>query len=439
MSSKNIFGLLANLDVNDGDYIPPAPEEESKTLEGETHPPKDETQNLPDNTPHPEDEPQSPEDEVEDEIIHATFDLAAFEANRPGPVFTRTLLHQISSHVSLITAEQAKHPSQRTLQSLEYTGADGTTVVVWKSVFNGNSGWVQYMTRIELAPSFSLEYGNVWYQHIDRQRLNPPVSAITPYYITSYKRSPSPPLNPTLLSRLLRTQELWLASKSCGQLSHIITLALGRLNAPITQIVGIGLGKFSEDAAWYAGSALQHISIIHFCCTITTYNSTRFPTAQSVKIVLSDPCYTDADAEILEQLAGNIDVQMGLSDPDVLLKIDRGTMVLSAYLPWKFPMMQILADLFSASYTSANSPAVLSIDKLHPPSLDPATRNYVMRNRSAPHVARWLMGYDMWQGKFVGAGDDVEKDIGGARYWVKDMGIWVRKNTPSARTDISTG
>jgi hypothetical protein len=29
----------------------------------------------------------------------------------------------------------------------------------------------------------------------------------------------------------------------------------------------------------------------------------------------------------------------------------------------------------------------------------------------------------MWQGKFVGARDDVEKDIGGARYWVKDMGI----------------
>jgi hypothetical protein len=172
MSSKNIFGLLANLDVNDGDYIPPAPEEESETLEGETHPPKDETQNLP-STPHPEDEPQSPEDEVEDEIIHATFDLAAFEATHPGPVFTRTLLHQISSHVSLITAEQAKHPSQRTLQSLEYTGADGTTVVVWKSVFNGNSVWVQYMTRIELAPSFSLEYGNVWYQHIDQRRLNP--------------------------------------------------------------------------------------------------------------------------------------------------------------------------------------------------------------------------------------------------------------------------
>jgi hypothetical protein len=370
MSSKNIFGLLANLDVSDMDYVPPSLEEEPESPEDETEHLKEETRHFEDNTPHPEDEPQSSEDELEDEledeIIHTTFDLAAFEATHPGPVFTRALLHQIASHISLVTMEQAKHASQRTLQSLEYTCADEKTVVVWKPVANGNSVWVQYMTRIELTPSFSLEYGNVWYRHIDQRRLNPLASTIAPYYITSYKRSPSSPLTPTLLSRLLCTQKLWLASKSCGQLSHIITLALGRLNAPVTQIIGIGLGKFSEDAAWYAGSALQHISIIHFCSLITQYNARRFPRAPAVKIVLSDPCYTGADAEVLEQLASNIEVQMGLSDPDVLLKIDKGTMVLSAYLPWKSPMMQILADLFSTPSICANSPAILFTDKPQP-------------------------------------------------------------------------
>jgi hypothetical protein len=121
-----------------------------------------------------------------------------------------------------------------------------------------------------------------------------------------------------------------------------------------------------------------------------------------------------------------LEIEMGLSDPDVLLSVDAQTMVVSAYLPTKVPLMQILADLFGSGRD--DGPGILMMDKLHPPT----SRKYCLRNRSAPHVERWLdNSYIPWTGKFVGVGTDVERDVGLGpenKYWVESMGIWVRKD-----------
>jgi hypothetical protein len=464
MSSKNIFGLLANLDVNDMDAVLSSPEEEpvseeeetqhleeeTESSEDKTHyredepqPPQDDDQHQEDkthyhedNNQHPEDDPQSAADALEERIVLTTFDLATFETSHLGPVFTRALLHEIAFQIALISNEYSTPPLQRAPISQEYVGADEKAVVIWKPVLNAhankNTVCVQYMTRVELLPSFAERFGNDWCRHIEQRRLNPLISAIAPYYLLNCALAPCLPMPQPLLQRLLQTKKLWLASQSCAQLDHIVKKALDRLTFPITQIVGIGLGHFSFISTWYAGSALQHIAAIHFARAITHYNVSHFPRTRPVKIVLSDPCYDHADADILKQLGSRIDVQMKLSDPDVLLAVNRGSMVMNAYLPWKSPLMQILADLFclpstSSSSSSYNSPGILFTDKIEPASLSPTMRMYAMHNRSAPHVARWLEGYEMWKGGFVGAGKEVDKDVGGARYWVKDMKIWVRK------------
>jgi hypothetical protein len=131
----------------------------------------------------------------------------------------------------------------------------------------------------------------------------------------------------------------------------------------------------------------------------------------------------------MRRLAGNgdLEIEMGLSDPDVLLSIDAQTMVVSAYLPTKVPLMQILADLFGSG--KDDGPGILMMDIVR----EQTSNYYCLRNRSAPHVARWLANsYIPWTGKFVGVGADVECDVGlGSenKYWVEGMGIWVRKDT----------
>jgi hypothetical protein len=401
MSSKNIYALLSNLDVNSTNSVPPADEQDP-----------------------------------EHAIVHTTFDLVALEESRPGPVFTRELLQQIAAYIKIINVEQTKPLSERSVEYLEHIRDDGKAVVVWKPAAseNANSVSIEYMTRVELHPLFTSLFGDTWHRHIDQSALNPhlpPPQVLAPYYISSYARAPPLPLDQTLLNRVLATQTLWLASPSCTRLRIIITSALSKLSVPITQIVGIGLGAFAVHPAFYAGSALQHIAVVYLAGVIDAYNAMHYPHAAGVKVVLGDPCYEDADVQIVSALANmdagaDLEIEMGLSDPDVLLSVDAQTMVVSAYLPTKVPLMQILADLFGSGRD--DGPGILMMDKLHPPT----SRKYCLRNRSAPHVERWLdNSYIPWTGKFVSVGTDVERDVGLGpenKYWVESMGIWVRKD-----------
>jgi hypothetical protein len=399
MSSKNIYALLSNLDVNSTDSVPPADKQDPE---------------------HP--------------IVHTTFDLVALEESRPGPVFTHELLQQIADYVKVINAEQTKPLSERSVEYLEHIRDDGKAAVVWKPAAseNANSVRIEYMTRVELHPLFTSLFGDTWKRCIDQSTLNPhlpPPQVLAPYYISSYSRAPPLPLNQTLLNRVLATQTLWLASPSCTQLRSIITSALSKLSVPITQIIGIGLGAFAVHPAFYAGSALQHITVLYLAGVIEGYNTMRYPDAAGVRVVLGDPCYEDGDSEYMRRLAGNgdLEIEMGLSDPDVLLSVDKGTMVVSAYLPTKVPLMQILADLFGSG--KDDGPGILMMDIVR----EQTSNYYCLRNRSAPHVARWLdNSYIPWTGKFVGVGADVERNAGLGpenKYWVEDMGIWVRKDT----------
>lgn len=104
-----------------------------------------------------------------------------------------------------------------------------------------------------------------------------------------------------------------------------------------------------------------------------------------------------------------MEIDMGLSDPDVLLSIDKESMVVSAYLPTKVPLMQIMADLFGASSNSSSGPGLMMTDIVR----EQTSPYYCLRNCSSPHVARWLRDmYLAWPKKFVGVGADEEDDVG---------------------------
>jgi hypothetical protein len=289
---------------------------------------------------------------------------------------------------------------------------------------------VNYSTRIELEPNFRRRFGAIWPRCIALRSLNPtvpPQCILSPYYIASYVRCPDAVVvDPKLRTRIQHTQKLWLRSPSCAQLDSITRTALEMLKTPITQIIGIGLGKVRPKAPWYANSALQHLLLFSLAKVINTRNKTYHPATSAVKIILQDPCYEANDHTLLRSLTSS-PLTFPFSDPETLLAVNEQSMLVTAYLPIGVPLMQILGDLFSPSSSTAKGPGIMICDIMK--GLDADKQWYCAQNRDAPHVARWLRGYEMWQHKFEGLGRELERDVElNQPYWMEQMDFRVRKD-----------
>jgi hypothetical protein len=381
----------------------------------------------------PEDSDYSDDEEdsnPDHETMHTTFNLIAHGESIPTPIFTRALLQRIASEVTLITWEQTTLCAEGTIKSLSWKRPDGQIITTWKPVANANSVTVNYFTRVEMVPAYQSRFSSTWKRSTSLRALNPtaPTSELTaPYHIISYRRVfDTSPVDLRLIKRLQRTQHLWKTiCPSYRQLTLITNIALSRLSTPMTPMVGIGLGKVGEGK-WYANSALQHITVFGLAETIDTYNAVYYPGSEEVKVVLSNPCYEACNREVLQKISTR-KLEFGWSDPEVLLSITSITFLVTVYLPISVPLMQILVDLFITSPSSALG--ILLCDQM--PDERESKRWYCMRNRDAPHVARWLKWYDKWTKGFVGLREEVSLDVWGrdrGRYWVCDMGFWVRRD-----------
>lgn len=109
----------------------------------------------------------------------------------------------------------------------------------------------------------------------------------------------------------------------------------------------------------------------------------QFSHEKLVEIILQDPCYTRKDRELLQKLYGG--TVSFASDPDGLLAIDSSSIVVTAFLPVHYPLMQIIADMFHR--TNGEGPAAIVCDSV---SLDPTREFYALRDRSSPEVAQFL-------------------------------------------------
>ncbi|CAN9222805.1 unnamed protein product [Alternaria alternata] len=150
----------------------------------------------------------------------------------------------------------------------------------------------------------------------------------------------------------------------------------------------------------------------------------------AIKLVLQDPNYEIKDHQILKRLSNDGDNISFVSDPEGLLAIDAGTLVVTAFLPVQMPLVQVIADLFSKDPTEG--PAAIICDIM---TVDVEKREYSLSDRASPAVARFLTNhYEKAEDGFDDHGleDELMADAYGDDwenrfYWLNWMDLWVRK------------
>jgi hypothetical protein len=218
----------------------------------------------------------------------------------------------------------------------------------------------------------------------------------TPYFLKSYQRAiGTMHIDPAEMDiyrgRLRHTQTLWKKTSSCSTLCKAIKGGASQIKTPITKILCIGLDRLNLEPVWYQ-SALQHLSVFSIAEILNGVNRAQYPNCAPVQIMAQDPCYEECNHVLLQELTTS-PIDFSLSDPEILLSIDANTLVVSAFLPWPVPLMQIVADLFDEK--RKEGPAMILWDKV--PGMNPRKRKYCMRNRDSPALLRFLDGYLEWK------------------------------------------
>ncbi|CAE7021586.1 Transposase protein [Pyrenophora teres f. teres] len=230
---------------------------------------------------------------------------------------------------------------------------------------------------------------------------------------------------------LLRTKDFWFASSSRLLLQDLLT-SLAKTHAPITKIVCFGLGAINLDKAWYQ-SAVQYMAMFTIIGALEKQYKETDPSRAGIKLLLQDLNYETKDYELISKLwPGKKEDLVFVSDPDGLLAIDAGTIVVSAYLPIQVPLVQIIADLFHGE--PGSGPAMIIGDDMN---LDPTKASYSLVERGAPHVARFFdQRYEKIDSGFgdYALEEEFMDDVLGEGwmdrkryYWLNSMELWARK------------
>lgn len=224
---------------------------------------------------------------------------------------------------------------------------------------------------------------------------------------------------------LQTTKSLWLQSSSHKKLLQVAE-QIASSYKPITKIVCFGLGALNHDKAWYE-SSLQHITAFTMAKHLEEAYKKRFSHDKPVQVILQDPCYTQKDQELLKRLYEGGSLSFA-SDPEALLAIDSNTIVLTAFLPIGYPLMQVITDMFYG--TTGAGPAAIVSDSME---LDPQRELYTLGDRSSPAVARFLTEqYVMSDFKDQVLEKELAEDLFGVEetnrpYWLTKMQLHLRK------------
>jgi hypothetical protein len=383
----------------------------------------------------------------EPETVKTTrFDLLNFESdNSDQPIFTRELLHSIAQTTKSIQKRLSK-PSSKRLTNLFASTQNGQIYRAWVVDPHDHHDdiRVEYLTRVEHHPAFQKQFGDYSDRLKQLRKYNTSVgNAYLPaaYFFTTYeRRQRNVHINPALMqawiNKLAITKDLWRNSQSRKKLCCTIE-AIARKSFRITRIVCIGLGKLDCRPSFY-DSAIQHMAVFTIAETLNQLNRKADPKLPPIKIFLQDPNYDKQDQVLLKGLydtgrgIGDSTSLEFVADPHGLLAIHSETIVITAYLPYTVPLVQILADLFSS--TPKEGPVMMLCDSME---LNCNKQHYCIRDRDAPHVVRWLE--DKYEPRSEGISDhelevSLMEDVygedwkqEGRRYWLSGMDLFLRK------------
>lgn len=211
---------------------------------------------------------------------------------------------------------------------------------------------------------------------------------------------------------LWRMKILWEHSKACEEIKKVIAAGKGR----ISRIVCFGLGTLKPDKR-KCNRELEHLMAIRLAEILDQSNQKKDP----VKVYFQDPMYQEKDRQLLQGLRDSIEF---VEDPKGVLTIDEETLVIAAFVPTQFPLMQIIADAFE----EGRGPAGFIIDHTERRHSEPG--RFKINDRLSPRAERMMKHYTRWPGHFGRAalGNELEDLISNEKYWMDDMELWMRTN-----------
>ena len=381
-----------------------------------------------------------PYDPDDSDVFVYRVDIATQELQHAHrPVYTRTLLEDVKYWADWIRGEFTLASDRRVLDHVEAYGLNKKKYRVWnRDDVNANTIQVEYLSRVEMHPDFQSRYGDHSEQINTLRRYNKDYKQDcinTPYTFITFDRCffnehKNTAKMRTYWSTIQNTKRLWIASSARRQLVEAFR-ETAKTCAPITQVVCFGMGALNLKKNWYQ-SAIQYMAIFSIIQALDQYYHQADSSRPLIKLVLQDPNYETKDHEILRKLFNSNNDISFVSDPDGLLAIDVGTLVVTAYLPFQMPLVQIIADLFSEN--PDQGPAAILCDIME---LDTEKREYSLSERVSPAVARHFTNYyEREEDRFdLGLEDELmadayeedwlEKD---RMYWLNNTDLWVRKS-----------
>lgn len=121
----------------------------------------------------------------------------------------------------------------------------------------------------------------------------------------------------------------WNKDEACARFKSIIEPALSRCN----NVVGFGLGEFSQKLRWTKGSVYQHALLLSLRDSLTSYHAD-----DKIMCYSQDPAYTVNDQRLLNEYGVT-----AVDDPEGALQVDDSSIVLSCGP--NAPIKEIIAEI----------------------------------------------------------------------------------------------
>ncbi|KAJ4356566.1 uncharacterized protein N0V89_004600 [Didymosphaeria variabile] len=220
---------------------------------------------------------------------------------------------------------------------------------------------------------------------------------------------------------LQQMKKFWINSKACKDIGDAI---LG-CPIPVQRIVCFGLGTLPFEAKDF-NRVLEHLMVLQLAELLDETNKEKGSSISPVEVFLQDPAYQKKDRQLLQGLRQGVKF---VEDPQGVLAIDQNTLVIGAFVPTAFPLMQIMAD----SFEEGQGPAAFLIDNIQRRCDEPGM--YKSNDRLSPRAEHMVENYTKHSGVF--SKEALRKElqealVGHPRYWMESMGLWTRKKDEQA-------
>jgi hypothetical protein len=367
-------------------------------------------------------------DNQPDEWQKRFVDLVALEENvlKGRKVYTGERLREISRIRNKIL-------SNNSLPLQKIRDVEDQWRVIWEHVNeDDDSVNVHYMSFVELDPYFHKKgsrskHTRALHNMNEEGKDTGDEQILCPIYLQSYdskvqKRDHITNQKVTIAEwrkTVSLISEFWESSRAWNHIRTLLRTAASK-TAQIKNIVGFGLGSMVQeqyrDGDKYQ-ALLEHLTAFSIASELATIYQAQDPTTPPIKVVLQDPGYTETDGTLLREVFPfSTDDLIFVSDPDGHSYVNPHSLVMAAYLPLVFPLVQVLADM-------PNPPAAFLGDAM---KLDPKKRLYRGVDRATPRVVTWLSKYGKSNFDDVKVENDLFHKTSLGMFWLWDMNLWLK-------------